>query len=151
MREIYKNLELPVEGENQSFRIQKMNAFDGAYLMKIVTEKVLPLLSGLTQADRDSLSDERLKKLLGDMLPGVLSSMDKNEMRQLMVTCLQTVSVLLPAGYQEAVDANGNFGVSSLEYDTAVCLRLTYEVIVFNCSGFFAESGLASLLGQLAG
>ena len=81
----------------------------------------------------------------------LLESLDRKDMKTLMVMCLQTVSIYLPAGYQEVLDENGNFGVQSLEYNAAVCLRLTYEVIVFNCASFFEESGLSSILESLLG
>ena len=44
MREVMKAIRFEIDGEEKDFRITKMNAFDGAYLMKIVTEKALPLL-----------------------------------------------------------------------------------------------------------
>ena len=155
MREIMKNLELELDGETKYFRITKMDAFSGAYLMKIVTEKAMPLLQEaikMTDGGDDEEHDAKLEmKLMTDILPRLLASMDMKELKHLMTVCLQTVDLSFPAGYQNVVDARGNFGVAELQYNTAMCLRLMYEVIVYNCSGFFEESGLASILGNLNG
>ena len=74
-----------------------------------------------------------------------------DELKKLMVLCLQSVELSFPAGFHRVVDAKGNFGVEELQYNTAICLRLMYEVIVYNCAGFFEESGLSSILGQQNG
>lgn len=149
MREIMKTVEFELEGENKSFRLTKMNAFDGAYLMKIVTEKAMPLLQEAVASTRKGESTDL--KLITDMLPRLLSSMSAEELKKLMILCLQTVDISLPAGYQKVVDSRGNFGIADLEYNTAACLRLMYEVVIFNCSGFFEESGLSSLLAGKTG
>ena len=153
-RELTKNFKLEVDEKEEEFKIQKMNSFDGAYLMKFVSEKAMPLLKAL--AVRMNKDGEGLKKvesleMIGDSLTHLLESLDREDMKTLMMMCLQTVSIYLPAGYQEVLDENGNFGVQNLEYNAAVCLRLTYEVIVFNCASFFEESGLSSSLGSLLG
>ncbi len=156
MREITKNVELEIEGEKMVFLIRKMNAFDGSYLLKVITEKVLPVLQnamdivGNEDEENEKAKEESVMKIF-ELLPGLLASMDSDELKKIMMLCLRTVSCLLPAGYQEVVDARGNFGVEELEYDVGVCLRLVYEVIVFNCSGFFSGNGLGSLLTNLNG
>ena len=151
VRDIMKMVEFEIGGEMKSFRITKMDAFSGSYLMKIVVEKAMPLLqdaiSGTSEQEDESLN----LKLIADTLPKLLESMTMDELKKLMVLCLQTVDMSFPAGYQKVVDARGNFGVEDLQYNTAACLRLMYEVIVYNCSGFFEESGLSSLLGQRSG
>lgn len=155
MRETSKNVEFEIDGEMRHFYITKMNAFDGAYLMKIVTEKAMPLIQEAIMGmgkNSDAEDSESLDlKLIADMLPRALSSLSHEEMKKLMILCLSTVQLSLPAGYQYVVDGRGNFGVEELQYNTAACLRLVYEVIVLNCSDFFAESGLSSLLAQVSG
>ena len=146
MRNITTNIELEIEGEKKSFAIRKMNAFDGSYLLKVVTEKVLPLLQKAMNAANAENEEEITLMQIAGMLPDVLASLDADEMKRIMVMCLKTVSILLPAGYQPVVDSRGNFGDEELEYDVASCLRLTYEVIMYNCGGFFGGSGLSSLL-----
>ena len=151
MREVMKAIRFEIDGEEKDFRITKMNAFDGAYLMKIVTEKALPLLQeAVTRTENETDSNADLK-MIGELGQRLLSSMDSVELKKLMTICLQTVDMSYPAGYQKVVDSRGNFGVSELEYDTAACLRLVYEVVMFNCAGFFEGSGLSSLLAKASG
>ena len=151
VRDIMKMVEIELDGETKSFRITKMDAFSGAYLMKLVTEKAMPLLQeaikGIEQQEDDSFN----LKLITEYLPRLLESMTMDELKKLMVLCLQSVELSFPAGFQRVVDAKGNFGVEELQYNTAICLRLMYEVIVYNCAGFFEESGLSSILGQQNG
>jgi len=156
MREITKNIELEIEGNKMNFQIRKMDAFNGAYLLKVITEKALPALKDaidMVANEGESKKEEDNESMIRifDLLPGLLASMDAAELKRIMMMCLQTVSCWLPAGYQEVVDSRGNFGIEELEYDVSSCLRLVYEVIVFNCSGFFGESGLGSILGNLNG
>lgn len=151
VRDIMKMVEIELDGETKSFRITKMDAFSGAYLMKLVTEKAMPLLQeaikGIEQQEDDSFN----LKLITEYLPRLLESMTMDELKKLMVLCLQSVELSFPAGFHRVVDAKGNFGVEELQYNTAICLRLMYEVIVYNCAGFFEESGLSSILGQQNG
>lgn len=146
MRDIVKNIEIELDGETKTFRLTKMNAFDGAYLMKFVTEKAMPLLQEAIDFTSGQTNDAINLKMIADLLPKLLASLSAEELKNMMILCLQTVDVPLPAGYQKVVDKRGNFGIEDLENDTATCLRLVYEVIVYNTSGFFAGSGLSSLL-----
>ena len=157
MRETSRIYEMDIDGEKRTFRIQKMDAFTGTFLMKLLTEKVLPSLKDAIKIvnsespDDENAAEVSMQKMLLEIIPELLSSLDEKETRRLMTVCLQTVSCLYEAGYQKVVDSNGNFGVEELEYDVAACLKLVYQVFVFNCADFFAESGLGSILGSLNG
>ncbi len=157
MRDTTKNIEIEIDGEKKTFIIQKMDAFTGAFLMKLLTEKVLPSIkSAFDVVNSENPEDEKageisMSKFLLEILPNLLSSLDEAETKRLMTICLQTVSCVYQAGLQKVLDSNGNFGVPELEYDIAICLKLVYEVFAFNCAGFFEESGLSSILGRLNG
>ena len=76
MREISKIISVPVDGSSRDFRLTKLDAFSGAYLLRL-----------LTKMPKDGASIESL-----------LSGLSEADLRSLMVTCLQHTEVLLPAG-----------------------------------------------------
>jgi len=151
MRETTKLITIEIEEEERQFQIKKMNAFDGAYLMKVVTEKALPLLEKATSVTEQGVPDEVNLMKIAELLPGALASLGADEMKKIMTLCLQTVYCLMPAGLEQVVDSRGEFCIPELEYDPASCLRLVYEVIAFNTSGFFGGKGLSSLLPNKGG
>lgn len=151
MRETTKLVTIEIDGEEKQFQIKKMNAFDGSYLLKVVTEKALPLLEKATSITQEGVPDEVNLMKIAELLPGALASLGAEEMKRIMTLCLQTVYCLMPAGLEQVVDNRGEFCIPELEYDPASCLRLVYEVIAFNTSGFFGGSGLSSFLARRNG
>jgi len=156
MREITKNVEFEVDGELRKFYIKKMNAYDGMYLLKVVSEKVMPLLQAAVKFNVENEDEEKDNftvniNMIANQLPEMFASLSQEELKKLTILCLKTVQMSLPAGYQQVVDERGNFGVEELEYNVMACLRLVYEVVALNCSDFFEESGLTSLLGRKIG
>lgn len=143
MRELYKAVEIPVNGEDKKFRIKKMNAFDGSILLKIVAEKFLPVLQEIANTP-DENGEELEEIAVLKLIPVLLGKISEDEMRRLMHMCLKTCEMEFPAGWQQVVDSKGNFGVEDLEYDAEACVLLSYQVITFNCSGFFGGSGSSS-------
>ncbi len=67
----------------------------------------------------------------------LLSGLSDGEIRSLMTTCLQQCEVLLPAGWMPVM-TRGEWSYPELEHDTAVCLRLTVEEVLWTLSGFSA-------------
>lgn len=159
MRDIYKNIEVPVFEEPVKFRIKKMNALDGSALIKFLTAKCIPFLQEAINKVNAEEGKQKTKKTesqtdalqIVTMIPELLSTITDDDLKNLMVMCLKTVEASFPAGWQPVIDAHDNFGVDDLEYDTVACILLCYHVIAYNCSGFFGESGLSSLLGNKLG
>ena len=123
MREITKTLSVPVDGKPLDFRLTKLDAFSGASLLR--------LLSGMPE--KASAAD-------------LFSCLPDTDLRSLMVTCLQHCEVLLPAGWMPVM-TRGEWSYPELEYDTAVCLRLTIEEIAWTLEGFFSAGGSAFRTG----
>ena len=126
MREISKTLSLPVDGKPRDFRLTKLDAFSGARLLRMLTglpesASVLDFVSGLSDAD----------------------------LRSLMAACLEHCEVLLPAGWMPVM-TKGEWSWPELEYDTAVCLRLTMEEVLWTLEGFFGAGASASVPGTPA-
>ena len=120
MREITRTLSAFVDGTSRDFRLTKLDAFSGVTLLRMLsgmpeTATVTDLLSGLSDAD----------------------------LRVLMTVCLEHTEVRLPAGWIPVL-TKGEWTYPELEYDTAVCLKLTLEEAVWTLEGFFAGGGSTS-------
>ena len=133
MRDIIKNIQLPIDGKPMDFRMTKLDAFSGAALLQLLTR--LPLSGGIPgEADGSS----------HDSLPvSVFTVMSPEDLRSVMTSCLNHVEVLLPAGYQPVMQGS-SWAWPELEHDTASCLKLTLEEALWTLSGFFGEGGSAS-------
>ena len=126
MREIMKILPVTVDGKSQDFRLNKLDAFSGAALLR--------MLSGMPKDPGD------------DSVMGFITSLSEADLRSLMITCLQHCEVLLPAGWMPVM-TRGEWSYPELEYDTAVCLRLTIEEIAWTLEGFFSAGASAFRTG----
>ena len=124
MREIMKILPVPVDGKSQDFRLTKLDAFSGASLLR--------MLSGMRKDPGD------------DSIMGFITSLSEPDLRSLMTTCLQHCEVRLPAGWMPVM-TRGEWTVSEIEHDTAVCLKLTIEEVLWTLESFFEGGGSTSL------
>ena len=124
MREITKILSIPADGKPMDFRLTKLDAFSGA--------KLLRMLSGIRKDPGD------------DSVHGFITSLSEPDLQSLMTTCLQHCEALLPAGWMPVM-TRGEWTVSELEHDTAVCLKLTIEEVLWTLEGFFGGGASGSL------
>jgi hypothetical protein len=69
-----------------------------------------------------------------------ITHLSESDLRSLMITCLQHCEVLLPAGWIPVM-TRGEWTYPELEHDTAVCLKLTAEEVLWTLEGFFGGSG----------
>ena len=123
MREITKILSIHVDGNPLDFRLTKLDAFSGAALLR--------MLSGMRKDPGD------------DSVIGFITSLSEADLRSLMITCLQHCEVLLPAGWMPVM-TRGEWTYPELEHDTAVCLKLTIEEVLWTLEGFFGGTGSTS-------
>ncbi len=155
MRETTKEVIHEVDGEKMVFKIRKMDALRGSYLLKFATEKIIPIFTCLEDVfapisdkdDKDKIIKARTEKVMR-MIPDLLSKLTEDELIYLETRCLQYVDVKLPAGDQPAMVGN-NFGVEALETDIMTVLILCYEVMQFNLGSFLAGKNLGSILSRL--
>ena len=124
MREITKVLSASMDGKSKDFRLTKLDAFSGAALLR--------MLSGMRKDPGD------------DSVLGFITSLSEPDLRSLMTTCLQHCEVLLPAGWMPVM-TRGEWTYPELEHDTAVCLKLTIEEVLWTLEGFFGGGGSTSL------
>ena len=143
MRDIIKNIQLPIDGTPMDFRLTKLDAFSGAALLQLLTK-----LSGpkeLAGTGHSAACVESDRKALGtdQAFLEIFTSMSSDDLRSVMTSCLNHVEVLLPAGYQPVMQGF-SWSWPELEHDTAACLKLTMEEAVWTLSGFFGDGGSAS-------
>ena len=120
MREITKTLTIPIDDKLTDFRLTKLDAFSGAALLRMLSR--MPEGSGVQ-----------------DLLTGL----SDGDLRSLMITCLQHTEVRLPAGWIPIM-TRGEWSYPELQHDTATCLKLTVEEVLWTLEGFFVERGSAS-------
>ena len=124
MREIIKTISIPADGKPLDFRLTKLDAFSGVALLRMLS---------------------RMRKDPGDdSVMGFITGLSEADLRSLMTTCLQHCEVLLPAGWMPVM-TRGEWSYPELEHDTAVCLKLTIEEVLWTLEGFFGGGGSASL------
>ena len=126
MREIEKTISIPVEGKPMNFRLTKLDAFSGASLLRMLSR--IP-------AGEDFLS--------------FLTVLPDEDLHRLMTVCLEHCEVLLPAGWMPVM-TRGEWTVSELEHNTAVCLKLTIEEVLWTLEGFFG-GGISASLPEIPG
>ena len=122
MREITKNLTIPVDGKKLDFRLTKLDAFSGASLLRM-----------LSKMPEDSLST----------IHSALSTFSDSDLRNLMTVCLEHCEVLLPAGWNPVM-TRGEWSYSELEHDVATCLKLTIEEVLWTLESFFGGGASGS-------
>jgi len=132
MRNIYKTLPLKIEDQPREFRLKKLDAFSGAFLLRLLM-KHLPEGSG--SPDKVLTS--------GDLISLIFTALSEEELRSLMATCLGNTEVLLEAGYQPVMQ-RGEWSYSEMEYDAGSCMKLTIESVLWTLEGFFGGSGSSS-------
>lgn len=151
MRETTKQVVRKVNDEDRTFQIRKMNALSGSVLLKFVAEKFMPLLGGLQDMFTDNIEDQNEEEVVNKrmeammtIIPQALASISEEELMSFEQRCLNTVDILMPAGWQPVM-VGKNFGVEELEYEPITILLLCYDVVEFNLGGFFGGKGLTSL------
>ena len=66
----------------------------------------------------------------------LIASLSEDELRSVMKSVFNHISVLLPAG-PHPVMTGSEWGYPELEHDTPTCMKLLLEGIAWSLSGFF--------------
>ena len=122
MRNIFKNIQVDIDGTQMDFRLKKLDAFSGAFLLQILS--------------RVDVAED-----IEDVFDQMFTSLPPEDLRSVMISCLNHVEVLLPAGYQPVMQGS-SWSWPELEHDTATCLKLTLEEALWTLRDFFGEDGL---------
>ena len=122
LRRISKDLSLTIGGSPLSFRLTKPDAFSGVEILRLLLRL------------QDAWPDENPSVL------DLITSLSGEELRSVMTSCLNHVSVLLPAG-PNPVMAGSEWGYPELKHDTISCMKLVLEEIAWALEGFFGDGG----------
>ena len=125
MRQITKDIEITIDGDAVGFRLTKLDAFSGVMLLRLLMR-----LENLRECHPAQAQPKDLTLL------DLISSLSEEELRSVMASVLNHVSVLLPAG-PHPVMTGREWGYPELEYDTPSCMKLLLEGIAWSLSGFF--------------
>ena len=118
MRQITKDIEIIIDGSRTGFRLSKLDAFSGVMLLRLLMR----------------LENQNTAPTMLDLI----ASLSEDELRSVMTSVLNHVSVLLPAG-PHPVMTGSEWGYPELEHDTPTCMKLLLEGIAWSLSGFFGE------------
>ena len=125
MRTITKDITLTVDQSAVSFRLTKPDAFSGVEILRLFLKL------------QDQRPEERITVL------DLFSSLQKDELKSVMTSCLNYTEVLLPAGLHPVMTGS-EWGYPELEHDAMTCMKLTLEEIAWSLEGFFGEGGQTS-------
>ena len=123
MREITKTVSISIDEKPMDFRLTKLDAFSGAALLR--------MLSSMPE---------------GENVANLFSWLSDKDLRSLMAACLEHTEVQLPAGWNPVM-TRGEWSYPELEHDTATCLKLTVEEVLWTLEGFFGERASGSRPG----
>ena len=127
MRQITKDIQITIDGSPAGFRLFKLDAFSGVMLLRLLMR----------------LEEKNNRPTMLDLI----ASLSEEELRSVMTSVLNHVSVLLPAGPQPVM-TGGEWGYPELEHDTPSCMKLLLEGIAWSLSGFFGEGGSGTETGS---
>lgn len=147
-------LEKVIEVGDKTYRVRKMDALTGSFVMKQLFQNLLPmvgdgqkLIKAIEAAADDSkgedgkgLTEDDAVLMAMSSLPTLLEKISEDDIRTLMTKALNYTDVSLPAGWMQVMTGS-HFSYPDLEYDLMTCLVLCVHCIAFNGSGFFGESG----------
>ena len=150
MRTITKDIQLTIDSSPQGFRLTKPDAFYGVEILRLL----LRLQDRWEQERRDgsNVGDGSLvprscncenRPLVPPSSPTVLdliTSLSSDELRSVMISCLNHTEVLLPAG-PHPVMTGSEWGYPELKHDTVSCMKLVLEEITWALEGFFEGGG----------
>lgn len=121
MRQISKDIQLIIDGSSVGFRLTKLDAFSGIFLLRLLMRL-----------------EDRQKGCPGKdlTLPDLIASLSEEELRSVLTAVLNHTAVLLPAG-PHPVMTGPEWGYPELEHDTPSCMKLLLEGIAWSLSGFF--------------
>lgn len=140
-----------VEISGRKFRVKKFSARVGSYMILKLTTILAPLFRNFkvnpkALATPDELPVDEIN-IAGFM--ETLGSISEKDFTYIQDECLKVCYELLPAGEAQVLNNSGYYGVTDIEHDTVTVMTLMVHALMFNLTGFFAESGLSSMVGRL--
>ncbi len=139
--ENFKNIEV----DGRTFRLNKMNAKTGSYMLFKLIKMLTPILKNI----KDDAKEVDLTDLNLTEIASSLFDLEEKEFRYIQDNSLQVVQEILPGGQPFILNKYGEFEALNVEFDTGLIMNLTVQSLVFNVTGFFKGSPLESMLKGL--
>jgi len=139
-----------VEVNGRKFRVKKFSARVGSFMILKLTTILAPLFRNLKVNPKAFNSDMPLDDIDIAGFMETLGGISEKDFSYVQDECLKVCFELLPAGETQVLTSTGHFGVAELEDDTVAVMTLMVHALMFNLTGFFADSGLRSLLLPLS-
>ena len=147
MRQITKDIQITIDGSPQSFRLTKPDAFSGVEILRLLLRLQDRWEDGAEQGDGfcrstnvEQKNRPRRTAQTSPTIMDLITSLSADELRSVMTSCLNHVSVLLPAG-PNPVMTGSEWGYPELKHDTVSCMKLVLEEIAWALEGFFGDGG----------
>ena len=138
MRQITKDIQIMIDGNQIGFRLSKLDAFSGIMLLRLLMR-----LENFRECHPEQAPAQTKDLTILDLI----SSLSEDELRSVMTSVLNHTAVLLPAGPQPVM-TGPEWGYPELEHDTPICMKLLLEGISWSLSGFFGEGQSGAESGQ---
>lgn len=139
---LYKDIEI----NERKFRLNKLDARTGSFLLFRLIKIIAPLFKNL---DINKNEGEEASNLMDDIniteLVSSICDLPEDDFRFIQDNCLQVIEEVLPAGPSKVIDKYGNYCILDVEFDTMLLMNLTIQSLVFNLKGFFEGSPLTSM------
>ena len=155
MRIITKDITLTIDGSPQSFRLTKPDAFSGVEILRLLlrlqnrqdchpevcsARKTSQCARFQRKTDGSPVHEVSAAESKDLTILDLITSFSSDELRSVMTSCLNHVSVLLPAG-PNPVMTGSEWGYPELKHDTVSCMKLMLEEIAWALEGFFGVGG----------
>ncbi len=129
-----------IQVEERTFLIRKMNAKCSLKLAKTILAKALPAFSMFFEEKKQKQIEIVKENELFLAIQNCLDTLEDKDLDKVIDTSLQHCSEILPAGTANVLNIDGTYGVTGVDTDVILTLRLVTEVLVFNYEGFFDVS-----------
>ena len=155
MRQIIEDIQIIIDGSPQGFRLTKPDAFSGVEILRLLlrlqdqqqchpevcsARKTSQCARFQRKTDGSPVHEVSAAEPKDLTVLDLITSLSSDELRSVMTSCLNHVSVLLPAG-PNPVMTGSEWGYPELKHDTVSCMKLVLEEIAWALEGFFGDGG----------
>jgi len=143
---------------SRQFKVNKYTAMDGLKIAKVLIAKILPvfqnfipLLSGAKKGGMtiDNVLANFSNYISLENVADLLDKVSPADLDYIMQKSLQSVYEVLPAGDAQVMNADGTYGVTDVEYDAVLVLRLVCEAVLWGAGDFLDGNRLGSIMSPL--
>jgi hypothetical protein len=121
----------------RKWRVGQFDAKTGSLVIK----KLLPVVSKLfVSGDMESINIPKISMALSDI--------EDKDFEYIRDACLKVTHESLGAGFAPVLNENGTYGVNNIANSTMLVMTLVAHALIFNVTGFFADTPLASLVDK---